>query len=115
MKNLILSLIFIVGHIAFGQSGIIHYNKLVKNGAGELWATPYILYFDGDESLYIKSGKGEKLTEKYKDGDVDIQGNIISSRVIPSKVSNYYYTNKKNNEILFQEVVAEMTMKLKIH
>jgi GLPGLI family protein len=111
IKNAIQSFIFI--NIAFAQSGIIYYNKLITNESKELWATPHILYFNSNESFYIRSDSGKKLTEVIKDGELDKLGSIRSSKVIPNNSYEYYYINKQDNEIIFKEKVVEKTYKIK--
>ncbi len=113
IRNIVYYYIFILENVALAQSGVIHYNKLLRNTSGELWATPHILYFNNNESFYIKSGSGKKITEVVKDGELDKFGNIRSSKVIPSKFYEFYYINKQDNEIIFKEKVAERTYEIK--
>ncbi|WP_103865439.1 GLPGLI family protein [Aquimarina sp. I32.4] len=113
IKNAVQSFIFIFINITFAQSGIIHYNKLITNESKEVWATPHVLYFNNNESFYIRTDSGKKLTEVIKDGELDKFGRITSSNVIPSKFNEYYYINKENNEIIFKEKVVEKTYKIK--
>ncbi|WP_344924824.1 GLPGLI family protein [Aquimarina addita] len=114
MKALIPYFTFMLANVTLAQSGIIHYDKLLNNVAGELWATPQALYFDTEQSLFIELGKGKKLTEAYKEGEMDREGIIRSSKKMPSKgFYDYYYIDKKQNEILFKEQIAETTYEIK--
>lgn len=110
-KVLFLTLIITLVYNIDAQSskfGIIEYNKIIKNPNGTVFATPYILSFDSEKSMFKRLGNANEVTNKTSKDYLGQDGKVRSSRILSNNLPlDFYYTNTKENNLVFREAVAQ--------
>ncbi|TPN87909.1 GLPGLI family protein [Aquimarina algicola] len=112
MKNYF-TFYFILGFISFtfaqGKvAGKVNYFMIIRQPDGTAYSNPYTLYFNDESSFFTRTGNAERLMSKEEKKMASINGQQVTNTITKSNLPQpFYYTNIKDQELIFRENVVK--------